>query len=257
MKHLLTLIALLFILTASYAQPPTPILFTTDTAWTSASGAPLPFGCWIQIICAGPDTTIQPPDFDLNFSAPTGDDFIVTTDTIGAGCPPIPPFYGIFNIGSMVYANPTGNQLGIGYRVYARVWNAAHPANATFYYDSRLHQTTGGGETANLLQRHSYTVSVEESERSNTIKTFEMKPMFPNPTNSATTIRYSLPTASTVELVVYDVQGRLVHSVFLGKQNAEQHLYHWNMSQLASGTYFVRLRVNNVEAGMQRITLIR
>lgn len=258
MKKLFLIIVLVSMVNIlSYAQPPMPILFTTDSAWVSAPGVPLPFGYWVQIICAGADSTIQPPNFDTDFSMPTGDDFLVTTDTIGAGCPPIPPFYGIFNIGSMVYSNPVGNQLGIGYNVYARVWNAPHPINATHYYDSRLHLTTGGGETANLLQRQTHTVSVDEFGKHHTIQTFSLSPLYPNPTNSTVTLRYSLPKPSDVKITVYDVQGRLIHSTHLGRQSAQNHVYHWNMMPLSSGTYFIRLHANDVEVGMQRFTLIR
>lgn len=77
---------------------------------------------------------------------------------------------------------------------------------------------------------------------------FELFPNFPNPFNPATTIRYGLPEASVVEVVIYDVLGRQVVVLARGQEQAAgYHAVVWDGRddagvQVASGVYFARMR---------------
>ena len=69
---------------------------------------------------------------------------------------------------------------------------------------------------------------------------------FPNPFNSSTTIRYSLPEESSVKLYIYDLSGRQIRILQNQKQAAGTHFVTWNgMNQLGrymnSGLYFYTL----------------
>lgn len=64
---------------------------------------------------------------------------------------------------------------------------------------------------------------------------------YPNPFTTTTAIPFSLPSAASVSLKVYDVQGRLVATLLDGMQPSGQHTVSWNASDLASGMYFYRL----------------
>jgi hypothetical protein len=64
----------------------------------------------------------------------------------------------------------------------------------------------------------------------------------PNPCNPRTTLRYRLPEAGEVTIVVVDVQGRGVSARFAGMQEAGEHEWVFDGSDLASGIYFVSLR---------------
>lgn len=69
---------------------------------------------------------------------------------------------------------------------------------------------------------------------------------FPNPFNPTTTIRFELPKASEVYLVVYDLMGREVTRLKEEKMPAGYHQVRWNGRDrygrnLASGIYIVRL----------------
>jgi len=69
---------------------------------------------------------------------------------------------------------------------------------------------------------------------------------YPNPFNAGTTIEYSLPIASDVRLVIYDIQGREVASLVQTRQHAGTYSVQWlgrnNYGQgVASGIYFYKL----------------
>ncbi len=64
----------------------------------------------------------------------------------------------------------------------------------------------------------------------------------PNPFNPTTTLQYTLPAASAVELTVYDVGGRVVAQIRQGVQPAGKHEIHFDGSGLASGVYLYRLK---------------
>jgi len=87
---------------------------------------------------------------------------------------------------------------------------------------------------------------------------------FPNPFNPTTSIKYELPMASGVKLVVYDILGREV-SVLVNEQN-DVGVYEvkFDASGLSSGVYFCRLQArttNGEQAGTfvqtRKIMLLR
>ncbi len=69
---------------------------------------------------------------------------------------------------------------------------------------------------------------------------FAVHPNYPNPFNPATSIRYDLPEASHVSLVVYDVLGREVVELVNGMQDAGFKSVEWNAAGVASGVYLAR-----------------
>ena len=77
---------------------------------------------------------------------------------------------------------------------------------------------------------------------------FALSPTFPNPFNPATTIRYGLPTAAKVSLIVYNVLGEKVATLEEGApKDAGYHAIIWDGrndagAPVASGVYFVWMR---------------
>jgi hypothetical protein len=72
----------------------------------------------------------------------------------------------------------------------------------------------------------------------------------PNPCVHATTIAFGLPSATPVNLAVYDVSGRLVRTLVAGEVEAGEHRIDWNRmadngSRVASGIYFCRLQAGS------------
>ena len=65
---------------------------------------------------------------------------------------------------------------------------------------------------------------------------------YPNPFNPSTEIRFTLPQAQRVTLVVYDLLGRVVARLLDGPLEAGQQRVRFNASGLASGMYLYRLQ---------------
>jgi hypothetical protein len=84
---------------------------------------------------------------------------------------------------------------------------------------------------------------------------------YPNPFNPSTTIRYELPSASLIELAVYDVQGRLVRTLASGPAAAGPHQTAWNGrdqrgNPVASGVYYLRLAASG-ETMTRKMVLLK
>jgi hypothetical protein len=98
-----------------------------------------------------------------------------------------------------------------------------------------------------ILNNGSKTLA--EKKSSNLIYGFELKNCYPNPFNSSTEIRYSLPNGKArylVQLKIYDVLGRLVKTLVDQEQSAGSYAIIWDGTVLsgnraASGVYFYSL----------------
>ncbi len=67
---------------------------------------------------------------------------------------------------------------------------------------------------------------------------------YPNPITDIGTVQVSLPKASTASIEVYDITGKLVHTINMGKRNAGTYNLPLNLSQVSAGTYFVNLKTD-------------
>jgi predicted GH43/DUF377 family glycosyl hydrolase len=75
---------------------------------------------------------------------------------------------------------------------------------------------------------------------------YSLAPAYPNPFNPATTIRYDLPAAVPVQLLVYDLLGREIIRLVEAAQSTGAYEVHWNGTDahgrsLTSGIYIARL----------------
>ena len=90
---------------------------------------------------------------------------------------------------------------------------------------------------------------------------FVLDQNYPNPFTGRTTIRYSLPEAAEVELIVYDVLGRQVRRLVDERKRAGNHEVVWNGrdvsgNPLASGVYFYRLKAGEF-ADTRSVRIVR
>jgi hypothetical protein len=89
-------------------------------------------------------------------------------------------------------------------------------------------------------------VSVETIE--NKIVDYELKQNYPNPFNPITVIDYSIKEEGNVELVIYDVLGKVVEKLVDKRKTAGNYSAQFDASNLSSGIYFYSLRVNDFVA---------
>jgi Secretion system C-terminal sorting domain len=86
---------------------------------------------------------------------------------------------------------------------------------------------------------------------------FALQAAYPNPFNAATVISVTLPDASDLTVVVYNVSGQQVAELANGQFNAGQHSLTFDASNLASGLYFVRATVPGQMNATQKVMLVR
>ena len=63
----------------------------------------------------------------------------------------------------------------------------------------------------------------------------------PNPVNTTAVVNFSLPSAGTATISVFDVAGRQVETIHAGELSPGSHSVSWDASRFANGVYFVRL----------------
>ena len=68
---------------------------------------------------------------------------------------------------------------------------------------------------------------------------------YPNPFNPSTKISFSLPVSGSVNLSVYDINGRLVEETLNKNLSAGYHNFEWNAVNYPSGIYFYKLTSGN------------
>lgn len=64
---------------------------------------------------------------------------------------------------------------------------------------------------------------------------------FPNPFNPSTTISFSLPERTSINLSVYNILGQKTAELFNGEIAAGTHSIQWNAGNFVSGVYFYKL----------------
>ena len=90
---------------------------------------------------------------------------------------------------------------------------------------------------------------------------FSIAQNYPNPFNRDTMIEYELPKASSVSLVIHNIDGQIVKSIIHEKQQAGLYTTHWNGTNengddVASGVYFYQLEAGDF-LKVRKMILIR
>lgn len=103
-----------------------------------------------------------------------------------------------------------------------------------------------GNEDVWLIRLGPESPAAVESESKEIPTAFALEQNYPNPFNPATTIRFDLPEAAEVQLVVYDLQGREVARLVDERREAGYHQVVWDGRaatgrEVPSGIYIARL----------------
>jgi len=109
------------------------------------------------------------------------------------------------------------------------------------------------GAAATFAEPDSAAVSVDEP--ANLPNGFTLHGNYPNPFNAATTISFNVPFETEIELVVYDIMGRKIKTLYSGLISAGTQRITWNADDVASGPMFYKLSSENYTATGRMILL--
>lgn len=76
-------------------------------------------------------------------------------------------------------------------------------------------------------------------------KDFKLEQNYPNPFNPVTTIKFQLPKASNVTLMIYNIQGQEVARLVDGNLEGGYHSINWKPGNAASGIYIYMLQAGS------------
>ncbi len=118
------------------------------------------------------------------------------------------------------------------------VTNMTHATNS---YDSGSNNVTQACESGWVYGFSSDMARVDNL----TPSVYELSQNYPNPFNPTTEITFSLPTAQSVNLTVYNVAGQEVKVIVNRFLEAGTHSFEWDAGSTASGVYLYRLEAGD------------
>ena len=83
-----------------------------------------------------------------------------------------------------------------------------------------------------------------------------LSPNYPNPFNSSTKIKYSIPNTSLVTLKVYDILGKEIATLVNEEKPAGNYEVNFNGNRLSSGIYFYKIQAGGYSS-MKKMVLLK
>lgn len=74
---------------------------------------------------------------------------------------------------------------------------------------------------------------------------YYLSPSYPNPFNSASTIKYYIPTTSYVSIKIFNALGQELETLVDEEKSVGTYELNWNAVKLPSGVYFYRLQAGS------------
>ncbi|TKJ38447.1 hypothetical protein CEE37_13090 [candidate division LCP-89 bacterium B3_LCP] len=96
----------------------------------------------------------------------------------------------------------------------------------------------------------------ELAETVNSVEVYGLIQCYPNPFNPETQLNFSLPENGEISLIVYDIQGREVATLYDGWYQAGSHKATFSGAALPTGVYFARLTAGSVQQ-TQKLVLMK
>ena len=128
------------------------------------------------------------------------------------------------------------------------------PIEVTFYEDDLSIENSASLVYVHLEGEGIPPTGVGNQNRSTPLA-YELHPAYPNPFNPTTTIWYSLPTASRVDIAVYDVSGCRIVTLVDGWRSAGQYEVTFEATGLAAGLYIYRLTAGDFTSSSKIVLL--
>jgi len=114
-----------------------------------------------------------------------------------------------------------------------------------------------GNKGSNFIGRYDISgITSLKNTKSKIAKDYYLYQNYPNPFNPTTTLSYTLPESGNVTLIVFNMLGQKVATLFSGKQTKGKYSLQWDASELSSGLYFYQLKTNN-QRQTKRMLLIK
>ncbi|MFC2085725.1 T9SS type A sorting domain-containing protein [Bacteroidota bacterium] len=101
-----------------------------------------------------------------------------------------------------------------------------------------------------------FAVFKANGDRFTVPRSLTLHPNFPDPFQQSTTLSYTIPEPTIVNLAVFDVLGRRIAQIVDEPMEAGTYTRHWNASGMAGGTYFLRLQTKSGQA-VETVSIIR
>ena len=121
-------------------------------------------------------------------------------------------------------------------------------------------ETISGADTIDCNSEFSFRIEansgVPSGPSGSVIKDFEILSTYPNPFNSSTSIRYSLPVSSEVSISLFDLNGCRVTNLLNGWKSTGMHVAAIEAATLPAGLYIVRLEANEMLL-LQKVAVIK
>jgi Right handed beta helix region/Secretion system C-terminal sorting domain/Chlamydia polymorphic membrane protein (Chlamydia_PMP) repeat len=86
---------------------------------------------------------------------------------------------------------------------------------------------------------------------------FTLYAPYPNPFNEQTRIVFELPNSTQVRVEIFDIQGRLVHTLYDGYLEAGLSEFNFTAADYASGLYFVMVETADSVRQIRKLTLLK
>jgi len=77
-------------------------------------------------------------------------------------------------------------------------------------------------------------------------ETFTILGAYPNPFNPSTSLNCNIPINGYLEINIYDLQGRLIESLYRSYTTAGQHAIDWNAGMYPSGMYLAQFKYRGI-----------
>jgi len=148
--------------------------------------------------------------------------------------------------GQIIYSTDTGIEWSIT--------NSEVNSSLNEVFNTTSNSVWAVGDQGVIL--YNSTISTLINQNDKLLNNYILSQNYPNPFNPTTTINYSLPEASRVNLAVYNNLGQVVETVVDEVQPIGTYQVIWNAAKFPSGMYFYRLNANNF-AQTKKMLLIK
>jgi hypothetical protein len=116
---------------------------------------------------------------------------------------------------------------------------------------------TGAVYRANRISSlYPSTSQLGVDDRAPIITDFHLNEPYPNPFNPMVNIEFSIIEKSVIYLLVYDIKGTELETIYNGIRYPGIYKYSWNAEKYPSGTYFVKLKTESYEE-TKKIVLLK